>query len=226
MNPIKPTIKTEAMSLLLIFVAVTTSFYFYNNFPEQVPIHWNFAGVADNYGSKFMGAFLFPFIIILMYVMFLTLPFIDPKKERYQEFSKVYHIFKTVFVAFMVVIYFIASLKGLGWNIAIGTWTPILIGLLFMLIGKYMSRIKPNWFMGIRTPWTLSSEKNWKKTHHFSGNVFMLGGLMMIVLPFIPVAYQAWLLGIIIVSLALGTTGYSLLIYLKDKKNGEDKQLK
>jgi len=223
MNPIKPTIKTELVSLILLAIACSASFYFYNNFPEQVPVHWNFKGVADNYATKFTGAFLFPIIIIFMYLMFLFVPFIDPKKDRYQEFGKIYHILKTVLIAFMVSIYFISSLIGLGYDIAIGLWTPVLVGLLFILIGKYLSKIKPNWFMGIRTPWTLSSEENWIKTHIFGGKVFMIGGLIMILIPFVPTEYQAWLLGLTIFILVFGTTGYSLMLYLKNKENGNNK---
>ncbi len=222
MNPIKPTVKTELVSLVLLAVTSIASFYFYNNFPEQVPVHWNLAGEADNYASKFIGAFLFPGIIVLMYLMFLFIPFIDPKKERYQEFLNVYHIFKTVLISFMVFVYFIASLKGLGLGISINIWMSVMIGLLFVMIGKYMSRIKPNWFMGIRTPWTLSSEENWKKTHVFGGKVFMFGGLMIMLTPLVPNSYQSWLFALTIFVLVFGTTGYSLMIYLKNKKNGKD----
>jgi len=218
MNPVKPTIKTEILPILLVVLAIIASFYFYANFPEQVPIHWNVAGEVDNYGSKAIGAFLFPGIILGMYLLFLILPFIDPKKDRYKEFSKVYHIFKNIIILFMIAIYFISSSNSLGYSISIELWIPILVGLLFIIMGSYMPKIKPNWFIGIRTPWTLSSEEVWNKTHRFGGKIFVVGGLLMAPMGFLPVTWRLPLFFIIIALIILGTVVYSYLAYLQDKK--------
>ena len=217
MNPIKPTIKTEILPILLIVLAIISSFYFYVHFPERIPIHWNFAGEVDNYGSRTVGAFLFPIIILGMYIMFLFLPLIDPKKERYQQFKKVYHIFKNFMVFFMVAIYFITGFNALGYNISVSLWVPMLVGILFIIIGNYMGKIKPNWFMGIRTPWTLSSEEVWNKTHRFGGKMFILSGVLMVLIPFIPVNFKIWVFGIVLTLILSGTIGYSYIAYTKKK---------
>ncbi|MFH1522193.1 MAG: SdpI family protein [Patescibacteria group bacterium] len=218
-NPIKPTIKTEILPIVLILLAVVVSFYFYSNFPERVPIHWNIAGQPDNWGSRTMAAFLFPGIMIGMYFLFLFLPYMDPKKERYQQFRKVYHVFKGILLFFMVAIYFISSLNALGYNISVELWVPVLVGMLFIILGNYMGKIKPNWFMGIRTPWTLSSEDVWNKTHRFGGKMFILGGVLMSLMYFIPVSLRMWLFGIILAIILLGTVGYSYFLFLKEKRN-------
>jgi len=93
-NPIKPTIKTEFFSLALLILTAAASVFFYNNLPERIATHWNFAGEVDGWGSGPMQAIIFPLIIIGMYFMFLLIPYLDPRKERYEQFSKVYHIFK------------------------------------------------------------------------------------------------------------------------------------
>ena len=93
-NPIKPNFKTELLPLVIILITGGASFYFFKNFPAEVPMHWNMAGEVDRYGSKMMGAFLFPAILLGMYLLFLVLPFMDPKKERYEQFRKVYHLFR------------------------------------------------------------------------------------------------------------------------------------
>ncbi len=219
MNPVKPTFKTEIIPIIICIIAAISSFYFYANFPEQVPIHWNAAGKADNYGSRAMGAFLFPGIIIGMYLLFLVLPYLDPKKDRYQQFSKVYHIFKGFIVVFMTAIYFVASLNALGYNIPVSLYIPGLVGLLFIIIGNYMAKIKPNWFIGIRTPWTLSSEEVWNKTHRVGGKIFILGGVLMMIMNFLPVQLRMPLFFIIIVIILLGTLGYSYIIYARLEKN-------
>lgn len=217
-NPIKPTIKTEILPLVLILISLAASFYFYANFPDQVPTHWNFAGEVDSYSSKAFTAFFFPVLAVLMYFLFLVFPSIDPKKDRYNEFRKVYHIFKSLILAFLVIIYFIVGLNGLGYNISVSLWMPALIGLLFIVMGSYMAKIKPNWFMGIRTPWTLSSEEVWNKTHRFGGKMFILGGILMILQPFLPVSFRTTIFIITLVIVLAGTTGYSLIAYLREKK--------
>ncbi|MCK5211280.1 SdpI family protein [Candidatus Parcubacteria bacterium] len=219
MNPIKPTIKTEILPVIIVILAIISSFYFYANFPEQVPIHWNVAGEVDNYGSKTLGAFLFPGIILGMYLMFLIIPYIDPKKKRYDQFRKVYHALKTVLVFFMAVMYFIASFNALGYNIRIELWIPIMVGALFILLGNYMSKIKPNWFMGIRTPWTLSSEEVWNKTHRVGGKVFILGGAMIASTIFVPVAYRMIIFFAAIGFIVVGTVIYSYIAYRQEEKN-------
>ena len=217
-NPITPTFKTEIWSIILISIAVTASFYFYAHFPEQVPIHWNMAGEVDNYGSRATAAFLFPAIVLGMYLLFIVLPYIDPKKERYAQFRKVYHVFKTFIIFFMVAIYFVASLNALGYKIPVGLWTPALVGLLFIIIGNYMSKIKSNWFIGIRTPWTLSSEEVWNKTHRLGGKVFILGGALMISMYFLPIKLRWPLFVVIIIIILLGTIGYSYWLFRKEEK--------
>ena len=178
-NPIKSTIKTELLPIIIILAAVISSFYFYSNFPDKVPIHWNVAGEVDRYGSRTIGAFLFPAIILGMYLMFLGIPYIDPKKERYTQFKRVYHVFKNLLIVFMTAMYFITSFNALGYDISVATWIPLMVGALFVFLGNYMSKLKPNWFMGIRTPWTLSSEEVWNKTHRLGGKVFIGGGVIL-----------------------------------------------
>jgi len=221
MNPIKPTIKTEILPILLVLSAILSSFYFYANFPEQVPTHWNIYGEVDHYGSKLMGAFLFPVIMIGVYLLFLFLPFLDPKKERYGEFKKIYHFFKFYILFFLVSIYFVTGFNSVGYNISVGLWIPALVGLLFVIIGNYMGKIKPNWFMGIRTPWTLSSEEVWNKTHRFGGKIFIVSGFLMAMMNFYPINFRLPIFIITIIAMVFGTFLYSYILYIKEKKDGK-----
>lgn len=215
-NPIKPNFKTEIIPVLLIIISAISSFYFYAHFPERVPIHWTFSGEPDNYGSPLFAAFFVPVLLIFLYILFLVIPYIDPRKDRYSEFSGVFHIFKGIIIFVMAAIYFIAGLSGLGYNISISSFVPPLIGVMFIIIGALMPRIKSNWFMGIRTPWTLSNEEVWRRTHIFGGKVFIFGGLMFLIMPFLPDIFQAsFLVGLMIIIL-LGTVGYSYLAYLRE----------
>lgn len=217
-NPIKPTIKTEFIALCLIILSLATGVYFYNNLPERIAIHWNFAGQPDGYGSGQTQALVFPAMVIGMYLLFLVFPYLDPKKERYEQFSKVYHIFKDMILALFVIIFFVVGFNGMGYNLPVGLIIPGLIGLLFIIIGNYMAKIKMNWFMGIRTPWTLSSEEVWNKTHRFGGKMFILAGILMIAQTVLPNAWKLWVFIVMLAVMFLGTIGYSYIVYLKEKK--------
>jgi uncharacterized membrane protein len=217
-NPIKPNFKTEIWPVMFLVIAVLSSFYFYTNFPEKVPMHWNVAGEVDGWGSRVQGAFMIPALLIGMYFLFLLIPYLDPKKERYAQFVKVYHIFKTFIIFFLLAIYLVASLNGLGHRIPVGLWTPVLVGLLFIIIGNYMGKIKMNWFMGIRTPWTLSSESVWNKTHRFGGKVFIISGLAMMLMQALPVWLRLPLFIAIMVFILTGTVLYSYIIFKKENR--------
>lgn len=218
-NPIRPTIKTEFIPLALLILTVFASIFFYNNLPERIATHWNFAGQVDGWGSGQAQAIFFPLLIVGMYILFLLIPYLDPKKERYEQFNKIYHIFKSIILALIVVIYLVVGLNGLGYNLPVGVIIPGLIGLLFIVIGNYMGKIKMNWFMGIRTPWTLSSEEVWNKTHRFGGKMFILAGLLMIAEIVLPMSWKLPVFIIMITALLFGTMGYSYLVYLREKKN-------
>jgi len=210
-------LKSEWFPILLIVLLIGAGFYFYSVFPDEVPIHWNAQGEVDNYGSKFMGAFFAPLIAIGVYLLFVALPLIDPKKERYTQFKKTYHLFKNLIIAYLVYIFFVSSLNIVGFNVPIELAIPIGVGVLFMILGNYMGKIKPNWFLGIRTPWTLSSEEVWNATHRFSGKIFVGGGLIIATLGFWPVYMRMPVIFAVVIAIVVITTLYSYLAYRKKK---------
>ncbi|MBD3247693.1 DUF1648 domain-containing protein [Candidatus Falkowbacteria bacterium] len=217
-NPIKLNFKTEIVPILIILASFVASFYFYSNFPKQVATHWNFAGEPDAYSGKTFAAFFFPVLILGIYLLMTFIPMLDPKKERYAQFIKPYLIFRSIFVLFMTAIYFIASIANLGYDLNIGAWIASLVGVLFIVLGNYMGKIKNNWFVGVRTPWTLSSEEVWNKTHRFSGRVFIAAGILIALTGFAPAQLRLPLFIIAILSIVFGTIIYSYIIYLKEKK--------
>lgn len=218
MSSIKPTIKTEIFSLAILVISLGLSFYFYNNFPDQVATHWNFEGQVDDYSSKYVAAFLMPLFILGLYVMFLVLPYLDPQKARYQEFAKTYHIFKGLIIGFMFLMYLATGLANLGYAIEIGIVVPTMVGILFIIMGNYMGKIKYNWFMGIRTPWTLSSENVWNKTHRVGGWLFIFLGIIMLLMPIAPKETIAPIFFSAIIITVIGSFAYSYFLYRKEKK--------
>lgn len=218
MNPIKPTLKTEILAVAVIIITIVASFYFYFNFPARVPTHWNLAGQPDGWSGRGVGAFLFPVIILGVYLMFLILPVLDPKQKNYLHFAKTYHLIKNLLVLFLAGLYFVASFNGLGYSLPINIFVPSGVGLLLIILGYCLPRLKPNWFIGIRTPWTLSNETVWQKTHQFGSKIFMLGGLILILGVFLPGVVFGPIFILAILILALAPIVYSYWLYRKEKK--------
>jgi uncharacterized membrane protein len=217
-NTLKPTIKSEIFSWVLIIIAGVSSVYFYQHFPARVISHWNFAGQPDGWSGRGVGAFSIPAVLLGIYFLFLVIPYLDPRKERYVEFVKPYNIFRNIILLIMTIVYFVASLNNIGFNLDVGAWISSVIGILFIVLGNYLGKIKPNWFVGIRTPWTLSSEVVWNKTHRFGGKVFVVSGIILILTNLSPLSWRLPLLIINITILLFGTIIYSYIAYLAEKK--------
>ena len=220
----KFSLKTEIFPIILIIATLGASFYFYAHFPAKVPSHWNFRGEIDNYSSRAVGAFAIPLLTLVMYFFFLVLPKIDPKKEKYDKFARVYHIFKLAIILLLLLLYFVTALVGLGYQIEVGKIVPAAVGVLFIVMGNYMGKLKSNWFMGIRTPWTMSSETVWQKTHRLGGWMFVLAGIFLFGGVFLAkfFVYQ-FLFAIILAIILLVPMVYSYLLYRKER-GGIDKR--
>ena len=215
----KFTFKTEIIPILIILISIGLGFYFYSVFPDTVPVHWGVNGEVDRWGSKFEGAWLMPLIAVGMYLLFRFLPMIDPRKEKYSQFTKVYHLFKSMIFLFLFAIYLISSLNTLGYNIRVEVWVPIAVGVLFIIMGNYMGKLKTNWFMGIRTPWTLSSDEVWNKTHRLGGKLFIILGVLLIVTPILPYSNIFLTVVIPVIAVSVITVVYSFILYKKIEKN-------
>jgi len=216
--PFKITWKSEIISLSAIAAAIAVSIASYGSLPERVISHWNFAGQADGWSSRNFHVFFFPLLLVALYLMFLLLPLVDPKKERYAEFSKVYSIMRSLFMLVFFSVYLTATLANLGYGVNVGRIVPFIIGVMMIVIGNYMGKIKNNWFVGIKTPWTLSSETVWQKTHRLGGLMFVLFGLIMMVMPYFSqtVAIGLFVCGIIGVTIVPMAASY--MFFRKERK--------
>jgi uncharacterized membrane protein len=210
-NPIKISFKTEVLSILIILFSWAISFYFYFNFPDSVPTHWNIQGEIDGWSSKALGAFLLPAINIGIYLLFLALPYLDPKRGNYKKFAPTYHIFKNLMLLVFFAIYLLTGFTGLGYQINIGLWIPAIIGLMFFIMGFYMERLKLNWMMGFRNMWTLSSDVVWGKTNKLSGKLFMVSGLLIAITSILPPHFilPVFVLAILIIVLVPTVLSYT-----------------
>jgi uncharacterized membrane protein len=207
--------KKHLFAIIFIFITGLAWAYAWPNLPDTMAIHWGIEG-ANGFASKFNAMLLTFGIMIFVYILLTISPKIDPKKENYDKFSRSYTImnYSVLILLFLVNVLVIGG--GLGYEIPMNSTPYIIVGLLFIVMGNYLPQCKPNYFVGIKTPWTLSNEEVWRKTHRFSGKVFVVLGVIMILSIFAPAAWKSFLIvGIIIGAVGL-TTGYSYVAYKKE----------
>jgi uncharacterized membrane protein len=161
--------------------AVGFSIWAFPQLPERVATHWNMHGQVDGWSSPLAAAALLPAIMLLLGGLFAIIPRIDPRRESYQLHGGTYWTVVNAVLGFMAAVHIVVLGQALGWNLNVRQILGVSLGALFVLIGNLMTRIRPNWFIGIRTPWTLSSDTVWRKTHRLGGVTFVLGGLVLIV---------------------------------------------
>lgn len=217
-SPIPYSWKTEWYPLLLLAVTSVLSVIFYARFPDRIASHWDFAGQVNGYSGKFFGSFGLAFILAGLYLLFMIFPYLDPRKDRYGEFIPTFRSMKNLILTVLFLIYIATGIYNLGYPVNMSLFVPLMIGGLMIAIGNMMGKLKPNWFMGIRTPWTLSSDTVWNKTHRMGGYLFALFGLIIIAAPVLGQTLGlALFIGGVLLTVA-GTLVYSYLIYKQEMK--------
>jgi len=185
--------------------------------PEKVASHWNVRGEVDGYLPKFWGLFLLPIIFAGVALLLIAVPRIDPLRENIMAFRKYYDGFIILFSIFLFSIHLQVILWNLGVRLSPAATVPVGVGLLFFYIGVLCEKSRRNWFIGIRTPWTLSSDRVWEKTHRLGGKLFKAAGVIAI----LGVLVQEYALILIlapIIFAAAYTIIYSYLEYQKEMK--------
>jgi uncharacterized membrane protein len=203
------------LSFVLIAIALLVGILLYGRLPDPMPSHWNAAGQVDGTMSKFWGVFLLPVMTIVLVPFFLVIPNIDPLKANIAKFRGVFNWFIVLFVAYMLFVYALTLATALGYQFNMTIMLLPVVGLLFIGAGYMMGRAKRNFFIGIRTPWTLSSEKVWDETHKLGSKLFMLGGLVTILSAFLG-ENGFWLMMIAILLAAFVPIVYSYILWRRE----------
>ncbi|MCM2315417.1 MAG: SdpI family protein [Thermoanaerobaculia bacterium] len=166
---------------IILLVAVVATMAVYSQLPEEMPTHWNAAGEVDGTMAKPWGPFLLPVMMAILTLIFLVLPRISPRGYELEARGRAFRAIVMTVILFMLALHVITLAVALGHPVSMGIAVPVLLGVLLVVMGNYLSKVPRNFFIGVRTPWTLADEDVWFRTHRLAARTFMLGGLAIAV---------------------------------------------
>jgi len=210
--------RVELVNIILVAVAFIAAAFIYPALPERVASHWNIAGDVDGYVGRFWGAFLLPFVALGMCVLFFAVPRFDPKRNNIEKFGKIFDLFVLVLLIFLFYIYALTLFWTFGYRFNMGQFMAPGLAIIFFAAGKLIQKSEPNWSIGIRTPWTLSNETVWRKTHALGGKLFMATAVLTLVGALFP-SLAFWFFIVPVILSSVISVVYSYTEYLKVSKN-------
>jgi len=175
----KITWRSEIASWLGLALILALAVWGWATLPDRIPVHWNITGQIDRYGDKIEGVLLIPALAVGIYLLLLFLPRIDPGRANYARFAGSYALIRASILVMLAAVYLASMLVADGVPVDIPTAVGGVVGGLLVALGAVFGKVRPNWFVGIRTPWTLSSEMSWTRTHRLGGWLFILMGIAL-----------------------------------------------
>jgi immunity protein, SdpI family len=203
--------------LLIIAAAVIASALVYPKLPLTIPTHWDMLGRPNGWSGRLWGAWVMPIFLVVLWAFMRVLPRIDPRGSNYAKFGGAYEGIIVSIMLFMLGMHIIILRAALGYPVAMERVLPIGLGVLFIAIGNLLPRARPNWFIGIRTPWTLSSDRVWEKTHRFGGHVFVGAGILMVLSALVTAPWAPVVLFTIIVLCTASVLIYSYVEWKREQ---------
>jgi len=207
MNTRTTLIITTVISILLALAG----FLLQGQMQSPLAVHWNAAGEADGYGSTFTALYMIPVMILGISLLILGLPRVDPMRTARLNFPLV-NIIVLVMALYMAYIHVLTLAWNLGYRFNMLQMMLPGFGLLFVFMGSMVERAKPNWFVGIRTPWTISNSVVWEKTHRLGGLLFKISGVLALLGVFFP-ALAIWFILVPVLAASVVTVVYSYVVF-------------
>jgi len=173
--------KTKTTLILMgivILLAAAVSLYAYPRVPDVIATHWSDQNVVDGTMGKFWGLALMPLMLLGIGALLMAVPHIDPLRKNIEAFRPYFNTFVVIFALFMLYIHVLTVLINMGNPLILSQWMMPGMGLFIFYTGVLMQKAKRNFFIGIRTPWTLSSDSVWEKTHRLGGWLFKAAGII------------------------------------------------
>ncbi|WP_438434100.1 SdpI family protein [Gorillibacterium sp. sgz500922] len=205
----------DTVIVILGLAAILFAVVNYNRLPDQLPMHFDIHGNVDRYGGKLNAIGFLACLGLFLPIALGVARHIDPRKGNYDMFQNAFGIFRIALAVFLDLMLVAIVLYGLGHKINMTNSVMVGIGLLFLVMGNYMPQIKDNFFIGIRTPWTLSDPEVWRKTHRLGGRLWVLAGLLVAIGALLPTDWMPAVILIALIPLAVIPLFYSWWISRK-----------
>lgn len=212
------TVKSDWPLWILMAGLLLSAVLIYPYLPEQVPGHWNIHGQVDAWYPRSFGTFLAPLLTIVIYLLMLFLPILDPRRDNYQRFSSAYTFLRWSLVIFFMLLYAATVLSALGYSVNIALMVKALVAVLFIIIGNFMGQFRHNYFVGIKTPWTLANEEVWQRTHRMGGRLWVAGGFVCLAMALFQANWSAYIFFASIMVIAIVPIIYSYIIFAQTVK--------
>jgi uncharacterized membrane protein len=221
-------LKNEWLQLLILTAPFCAAALLWDKLPDRMPFHWNIRGEIDGYAGKTIGALLLPVINVVVFALLAFLPRLDPKCRSYDAETKasiagVFKVCRLAASSFLSALTIAILLVSLQFHFDLTRFAVGGAGLLTAVMGNSMTKLRPNWFGGFRTPWSLKSRTVWMKTHRLGGRLMVGCGLGMFVESLFLPAWLCLLAGGVPMIILVGIVPvvYSYFSYRAEKKNSE-----
>jgi uncharacterized membrane protein len=201
---------------LLVALTIALGIYAYPRLPDRVPAHWNVHGVVNRYTSRTFFLVPLPLFVLALWGLLRVLPRIDPWRENYPKFQGTYDLVVNCALTVIALADVAVVGRALGSPVPLDRVMPGVVGVLLVIIGNVMPRARPNFWFGIRTPWTLTNPRVWERTHRFAGYVFVLAGVVGILSAFVGASIAPRTVGIAAVAAALIMLIYSYFVWRQE----------
>jgi uncharacterized membrane protein len=210
---------TTILVIIMIVVAALAGLLLWDRLPDQMASHWNVNDQVDGYMSKFWGVFMVPLMALGMSLLFLVIPSIDPLKANIAQFREAFNLFIVLIMAFLLYVHGLSLAWNLGYtDFKMSTSMLPAMGLLFIFVGFMLRKAKRNFFIGIRTPWTLSSDTVWDKTHQLGAVLFMASGVLAFIGGIFGGMTAFWFLFVPLIGSTIFLLVYSYVLYQRETK--------
>jgi uncharacterized membrane protein len=203
--------------LIIVLLAAGVSIWAYPRLPASVPTHWNLRGEVDDYSSRLVAVLVMPAALRVLTGVFQILPKIDPRGANYEKFRDTYWLLMNGILTFMLALHVTFIAAGMGAGIQLNRVITIGLGAMFVLLGNFLGRVESNWFLGIRTPWTLSSETVWRKTHRTAAWLFVGAGIVVVAVGALGVQGNMGWLGVAAALVVLVPVVQSFVLWKREK---------
>ena len=167
--------------------------------PERMPVHWELSGRVDRWGGRLEGALLLPIVFAAVWALTELLPRIDPRRANFDKMRGAYDVSISAVLTMLLVLQGVILANALGHDVPINRVIPASLGVLLLVMGNLLPRARPNWWFGIRTPWTLSNDRVWARTHRVGGYCMAGAGVVLLATA---VAPPRWFLPMMVVAIA------------------------